>query len=129
MNGQFKSRENLIGKYFNMWMKKEASDFYSIFANEIEYTECYGPVYKGIAQLEKWFADWQTKGRVFSWDIKNFIHQNNFTAVEWNFSYQYEDDADNFDGVTLVMFNNDEKILSLKEFQSKSQHYYPYQNI
>lgn len=126
MNRQFETREKLIKRYFDIWLKKQAPDFHSIFDKDIEYSECYGPVYKGIDQIEKWFSDWHTKGSILSWNIKNFIHQNNFSAVEWDFSCQYEDNTDNFDGVTLVEFNNEKKIIFLKEFQSKSQHYYPY---
>ncbi|PLT10637.1 hypothetical protein CYJ79_09280, partial [Lactobacillus crispatus] len=31
-----------------------------------------------------------------------------------------------FDGVSIIDFNDQNKIISVKEYQSKSQHYYPY---
>ena len=34
------------------------------FTENAVYTECYGPEYRGIEQIEKWFADWNKKGRV-----------------------------------------------------------------
>ncbi len=126
MNMQIESREKLIQIFFGLWLGKGNTDLHSIFSEDVEYTECYGPVYMGIDQVERWFVNWQKKGKVFSWDIKNIIHQNNFCVVEWNFNYQYDDTRDNFDGVTILEFDENDKIKSAKEFQSKSQHYYPY---
>ncbi len=33
---------------------------------------------------------------------------------------------DGFDGVSIIEFNDDNKIASVKEFQSKHEHEYPY---
>lgn len=35
---------------------------------------------------------------------------------------------DGFDGVTIAKFDVDMKICDLKEFQSKAEHYYPYED-
>lgn len=35
---------------------------------------------------------------------------------------------DGFDGVTIAEFDADMKICELKEFQSKAEHYCPYEN-
>lgn len=47
-------------------------------------------------------------------------------VVEWYFRCNYEGNVDSFDGVTIAEFDDDIKICNLKEFQLKSEHYYPY---
>lgn len=48
--------------------------------------------------------------------------------VEWYFKCNYDGRVDGFDGVTIADFDNDMKILKLCEFQSKAEHYYPYES-
>jgi len=48
------------------------------------------------------------------------------TVVEWHFKCEYEGNIGEFDGISLIEFNDDNYIVSLKEFQSKIPHYYPY---
>jgi hypothetical protein len=61
-----------------------------IFDPNLTYTECYGPEYHGLATITKWFDDWNTRGTVLVWTIKQFIHQGSMTAVEWYFKCEYE---------------------------------------
>lgn len=97
-----------------------------IFTNEIVYSECYGPEYIGIDQIEQWFQDWNDKGSVLQWDIKQIIKQGNTVVVEWYFKCDYNGNKMGFDGVTIAKFNRDNMIYNLKEFQSKAEHYNPY---
>lgn len=60
------------------------------------------------------------------WTIKRFIHQENTTVVEWYFKCDYNGIAF-FDGVSIVDFDDEMKIISLKEFESKTEHSYPYE--
>ena len=69
---------------------------------------------------------WNKSGRVLKWDIKNFIHQGMFTVAEWYFECDYNHEIGGFDGVSIIEFNDDMKIVNLKEFQSKAEHYFPY---
>jgi hypothetical protein len=121
-----KIRENKIQEYFNLWLTKESARLKDIFTNEAFYSECYGPEYYGIDQILKWFTDWNKRGTVLQWEIKQFIHEGNCTVVEWYFEYEFDEVRGEFNGVSIVMFSSDEKIVSLKEFQSKSKHYQPY---
>ena len=43
-----------------------------------------------------------------------------------NFKCKYDGDVGEFDGVSLIKFNDCNYIVGLKEFQSKIIHYYPY---
>lgn len=118
--------ENIIRTYFDCWLKKDGRKLRDIFSKDIVYSECYGPEYIGIGQIEKWFEEWNKKGTVIKWDIKRCVENGNTIAVEWYFECDYEGNVDGFDGVTLATFGKDNKISDLREFQSKPQHYYPY---
>ncbi|MNI68558.1 SnoaL-like domain protein [compost metagenome] len=119
-------REQIIENYFESWINKNNVILRKIFDPNIIYSECYGPEYHGLHAIESWFEDWNKRGTVFVWSIKQFIHQGSLTAVEWYFKCEYEGEVGEFDGVSLIEFNNDNLIVNLKEFQSKIPHYYPY---
>ena len=35
--------------------------------------------------VKHWFDEWNTRGSVLVWEIKQFFHQGNQTIVEWYF--------------------------------------------
>ena len=119
-------REKIIKTYFESWLNKNAQILKETFDSKAIYSECYGPEYRGVEVIERWFEDWNKRGTVMVWDIKQFIHQENMTVVEWYFKCKYDGDVGEFDGVSLIEFNDCNHIVSLKEFQSKFPHYYPY---
>ncbi|HOQ76662.1 MAG TPA: nuclear transport factor 2 family protein [Thermoclostridium sp.] len=119
--------ENIIRNYFQAWIDNNVETVKKTFSDDIVYTECYGPEYHGIEQVLKWFTDWHKKGSVLNWDIKQITVVDRTAFVEWFFRCEYEGNIDGFDGVTIARFNDDMKIYELKEFQSKSEHYYPYE--
>ena len=121
----FGQRERLIREYFDCWVENRPDGLGEIFSPDIRYSECYGPEYRGRGQLRQWFADWNRKGRVLEWRIKGFLHQGPRTAVEWYFCCDYEGEA-GFDGVSLMEFDENGRIRSVKEFQSKAEHEFPY---
>ncbi|ABR33675.1 nuclear transport factor 2 family protein [Clostridium beijerinckii] len=121
-------REQIIKKYFKSWLENNCSVLKDIFDSNVSYSECYGPEYDGIDTVETWFKEWNKRGKVLAWDIKQFIHQGNISVVEWYFKCRYDGEIEEFDGVSLIEFNGDNYIVSLKEFQSKIPHYYPYSN-
>ena len=119
-------REETIRRYFAAWVENEPGCLEEIFAPEAVYSECYGPEYRGLGQIQRWFSDWNQKGRVLEWRIKQFLHQGNHTAVEWYFCCEFEGERAGFDGVSLIEFDKAGKIRSLKEFESKAEHVFPY---
>lgn len=120
------AREMLIRRYFVAWLVKDGSVLESIFCPDVVYSECYGPEYHGISQIQAWFSDWNKCGTVLAWPIKQFVHQKDMTAVEWYFECDYDGKTDGFDGMSLIQFAGDGRIVSLKEFQSKALHHCPY---
>lgn len=120
-------KEEIVKSYFQSWLDKNIEPLGDIFSDDIIYSECYGPEYHGLPQILKWFSDWNIRGTVLKWNIKRFIHQDMFTVVEWYFECDYDNQISGFDGVSIIEFNKNMKIVSLKEFQSKSEHNYPYE--
>ena len=115
-----------VRAYFFAWLSKDASVLPAIFAVDAVYTECYGPQYFGISQIQRWFADWNLRGSVLQWDIKNVLESGNALCVEWYFRCEYDGVVDGFDGVSWIEFDEQGKIKALREFQSKAEHHFPY---
>ena len=120
-------KEDIIRRYFQSWLDKNIEPLESIFSDAILYSECYGPEYHGLSQILKWFTDWNKNGTVLKWEIKNFIHQDMFTVVEWYFECTYNNEIGGFNGVSIIEFDENMMIINLKEFQSKAEHIYPYE--
>ncbi|MBE5801942.1 MAG: nuclear transport factor 2 family protein [Clostridiales bacterium] len=116
----------IIQKYFQAWIEVDLRTVKEIFSDDIIYSECYGPEYHGLPQMIQWFEEWNNKGRVLEWTIKQTIEHNKTIIAEWYFKCNYEGNTDGFDGVTIADFDNNGKIVFLREFQSKAEHYYPY---
>ncbi|WP_294372566.1 nuclear transport factor 2 family protein [uncultured Clostridium sp.] len=118
--------EEIIKKYFQCWLEKNKEGIKEVFSDDIVYSECYGPEYRGINQLFRWFKEWNDRGTVLQWDINQIISSDKTTIAEWYFKCEYDGKIEGFNGVTIAKFNDSMKICNLKEFQSKAEHYYPY---
>jgi len=118
--------EEIIKKYFSSWIKNDKKVIKEIFDENVVYSECYGPIYEGADTVYKWFEDWHDHGDVLVWNINRFIHEGNTVVVEWYFKCDYDEEISEFNGVSIIVFNNENKIINLKEFESKKEHYYPY---
>ncbi len=117
--------EENVRDYFRSWIEKDISVMEDLFAPHIEYSECYGPVYQGKEQCLRWFADWNAKGSVLTWDIQRIELCGTTCFVEWFFRCDY-DGVGEFNGCSIIEFTKDGQIESVKEFQSTCEHTYPY---
>ncbi|MCH3996345.1 nuclear transport factor 2 family protein [Lactobacillus sp.] len=120
------NKERIIQEYFYSWINQSDKIIKNCFDEKAFYSECYGPIYRNKEEILAWFNDWNKKGKVFQWNIKRIITKGNISIVEWYFQCRYLNKDSDFDGVSLIEFNDSNKIKSIKEFQSKSEHYYPY---
>ena len=118
--------KRLIEAYFQAWLTRDESRLAEFFEPDAVYSECYGPEYRGLGQITRWFRDWNKRGRVLRWDIHNILRQENTLAVEWTFGCVFDGEESLFNGVSLVEFSENGKISLLKEFQSKAEHVFPY---
>jgi hypothetical protein len=123
------NKEIIIKQYFESWIKKDIGIIEEHFSKNIKYIECYGSEYNGINQIRQWFNNWNNGNNVLKWDIKKIIENENTVAVEWFFECEYNKKIYSFDGVSIIEFDENDKIILVKEFQSKSEHIFPYNEI
>jgi hypothetical protein len=121
--------EEIIHEYFSSWIQNTPEVLDTYFANNVLYSECYGPEYLNKAQVQRWFEDWHKEGKVLRWDINGIHADNSVYTVEWYFECEYLKNISRFNGVSLIEFDKQKKIASVKEFQSKAEHMYPYKDI
>ena len=119
-------RETIIKNCFNSWINKDRATFENSFAPEVIYIESWGPAYGNLAECLAWFDDWNKASSVITWDIKAFSHDGNTCFCEWFFECEVNGVRESFDGVSIIKFSKDNKIIYLKEYQSKNPNYYPY---
>ena len=116
---------DIIESYFQSWIRKDPKVIEGHFSEDVVYVECYGPVYEGKEQCLRWFEDWNAKGDVLEWSIKAVEEGATKCFVEWFFRCVLEGKEDEFDGVSIIEFENG-TITSIREFRSQSDHYFPY---
>ena len=122
-------REEIIRLWFAMWLRQEDLGIDRIFTEDVMYTESWGPKYESCAGVRHWFQEWNTRGKVLVWHIKQFFHKENQTIVEWYFKDEMNDgNIEEFDGISLVEWSAHNKIKSLKEFGCHLNNYDPYRN-
>lgn len=122
-------REKIIRLWFDMWLLKRDMGITDIFSNEAIYTESWGPQYRGVYKIKKWFNEWNRRGSVIVWDIKQYFHKEDQTVVEWYFKNEMNDGkVEEFDGVSIIKWTDDNKICYLKEFGCNLNNYDPYEN-
>lgn len=122
-------REKIIRLWFEMWLQKKDLGIADIFCDDAVYTESWGPQYKGVSKIRMWFEEWNTRWTVLTWEIKQFFHKDNQTVVEWSFRNTVnEGKIEEFDGMSFIVWNEQNKIISLKEFGCNITNYDPYEN-
>ena len=122
-------KESIIRLWFDMWLQQEAKGIDNIFAEDVVYIESWGPKYESRAAVKHWFDEWNIRGKVVIWDIKQYFHKGNQTIVEWHFRNEMNSGViEQFDGMTLIEWTQDSKIRFLKEFGCNINNYNPYRN-
>ena len=122
-------RETIIRLWFDMWLQKKDLGIEDVFSADALYIESWGPQYQGVARIKHWFEEWNTRGTVLQWDIRQYFHKADQTIVEWYFKNTMDDDrVESFDGMTLLKWNADDKIRFLQEFGCNEHRYDPYQD-
>lgn len=123
-------QEEVIQQFFQAWISKDVTALRPLLSPGIVYTEAHGPCYLGIGQVIRWFGDFNRAGTVMEWTAKRFLHREEDTLVEWYFRcdmLQKEGHVETgFDGISVFTFDDLHKIASVKEYQSLSEHTYPY---
>ena len=105
-------REQIIQLWFKMWLTQQDLGMDDIFAEDVIYTESWSPKYNNRQVVKHWFNEWNTRGKVMEWKIKQFFHKDNQTVVEWYFKNEMNNgNIEEFDGMSLIVWTADNKIL------------------
>jgi len=120
------NRELIILNCFQSWLEKNESKFKKCFSIDALYIESWGPAYRTLEDISCWFREWNMDNVVLQWDVKRFWHENDISICEWYFKCKCKGEIDGFDGVSIIQFDDNDRIVWLKEFQSKTPNYYPY---
>ena len=124
-----RKREETIRLWFDMWLQKTDLGIENIFTPDVHYVESWGPEYHGSGTVKHWFREWNTRGTVLQWDIKQFFHKDDQTVVEWVFRNRMDNGTvEAFEGLSLVVWSADNRICLLKEFGCNENRYNPYQD-
>ena len=68
-------REKIIRLWFDMWLNQQDMGIDDIFAEDVIYTESWSPQYNNRKTVKHWFQEWNTRGKVVVWKIKQFFHK------------------------------------------------------
>ena len=97
-------REETIRLWFDIWIKLTDLGIDDIFTDDVIYTESWGPKYENCETVKHWFDEWNTRGRVLLWEIKQFFHQGDQTVVEWYFKNKMDNGKiEEIDGLSLIV--------------------------
>ena len=122
-----KQRENKIQQWFSMWLDKQDTGIDNLFAPDAVYIESWGPEYHGSRKIKLWFDEWNTRGTVQRWDIRQYFHKEDQIVVEWSFRCAMTDGViQSFDGLSLIRWNEADQICFLQEFGCNENRYDPY---
>ena len=80
-------REKIIHLWFDMWLKQQDLGMDRIFTEDVVYTESWCPKYENLKTVKHWFSEWNTRGKVIIWDIKQFFHKGNQTVVAVSYTH------------------------------------------
>lgn len=122
-------REAKLRLWFAMWLEKKDLGICGLFSTDAVYVESWGPEYHGAEKIRHWFEEWNTRGTVLKWDIRQFFHKEDQTVAEWFFQNQMDSGrVEAFEGMTLVKWSPNGQICLLKEFGCNLGRYDPYRD-
>lgn len=126
-NTMKKQRETKIRQWFSMWLDKQDTGIEELFTPDAVYVESWGPEYHSIGKIKLWFDEWNSRGTVERWDIRQYFHKGDQTVVEWVFRCAMTDGTvQSFDGLSLIRWNGVGQICFLQEFGCNENRYDPY---
>ena len=85
MTRKNEEKELMVQKWFEMWLNQNSQGIEELFCRDAIYVESWGPKYTGLNDIRHWFEEWNTRGSVKTWEIKQFFHKDEQTIVEWYF--------------------------------------------
>lgn len=118
--------EKLIRQYYQAWISKDINLMKSVFSENCSYYECFGEEYHGEDQILQWFRDWNRKGTITEWSIKQTFLSGDYTIVE-SFFKCIVDKEFSCDAISVIHFNENGLIDEVREYWSRNEHHCPYE--
>ena len=120
------AQERAIQDYFAMWVTRDFSRFDELFSPCCRYEECYGPIYEGTEELHRWIEHMLAIQHVMAWDIHDmvFAADGRSVTVAWTF-VATERESHTFDGCSVIHFDEQDRIDSIREFEAKHERRFP----
>ncbi|WEV52442.1 nuclear transport factor 2 family protein [Bifidobacterium sp. ESL0798] len=129
-----RKRERAVSDYFNMWVTRDFDKLDAYFAPDCVYEESNGHIYENRSQIHRWIEDSMEHQAVSMWKIANFTHARGregqpSITVFWTFAARKSGgESEDFDGVSVIEFNRQNKIKRVREFRAKRRRDYPYRD-
>ena len=122
-------REQKLRTWFEMWLRQSDEGAEALFDQDAVYIESWGPEYHGAEKIRHWFREWNTRGTVLQWDIRQFFHKDAQSVVGWYFQNAMNDGRQEiFEGMSLIRWTEEGKIAFLQEFGCNVNRYDPYRD-
>ena len=73
-------REKIFSLWCAMWLEQKDLGIDDVFTEDTVYTESWGPEYEGRRAVKHWFNEWNTRGKVVAWEIRQYFHKESQTV-------------------------------------------------
>lgn len=115
--------KQVILAYTEGWKEQNREKILSCLDPECVVIESYGPTYRGLEMVSRWFDSWFGSGnRVNRWDVTSFYIVDDTCFFEWIFACTFEGKPAEFEGASIAHFQN-EKIIFLREYAMTAPRY------
>ncbi|WP_265488603.1 nuclear transport factor 2 family protein [Lactobacillus sp. PV034] len=123
-----RKREQLIKLWTKSWTEKNNLGIEKVFAPDVHYIRSWGPEYHGLLELQYWFSEKNDRATIIKWDINGFMHDGNATIAHWDVEEKKNKKVEHLEGISLIRWNEDEKVEYVQHFASNMNRFDPYQN-
>ena len=113
------NKEKITNKYFQSWSDNDISAIEKYFSNSIILEESCGQVYVGLDEIKDWFKDWHNNNKVIFFEIIELNILDERVICQWEFKSSNRKYINEFKGVSIITFNNKNKIIEIKEYMTK----------
>lgn len=118
-----KIKEEIICEWFNAWHNQKWDNFSEVFALNVVYSECFGAKYFGISQVINWKQHWHQTTNLLEWKVINITSVNSQSIVEWYFKFSKNGEVKKYNGVSIILWNNENKICSIRDYSAMYHNY------